>query len=137
MPRVSYAFFMAAVVYGLIGMSLGMIMGATETFTLMPVHAHINLLGWVSLAIMGAFYALAGERAPRRLAWINFGLSNVGLMVCAPMLALLLLGDKAVIPALVLSEVTLVAGMLVFAAAIAVTALGKGQARAAVAPQTA
>jgi hypothetical protein len=137
MPRVSYAFFMAAVVYGLIGMSLGIVMGATETFTLMPVHAHINLLGWVSLAIMGAFYALAGDRAPRRLAWVNFGLSNLGLMVCAPMLALLLLGNRAVTPILGLSEVTLVAGMLVFAAAIAVTAMGKGRARAAAAPQAA
>ncbi|MDB5433150.1 MAG: conserved hypothetical signal peptide protein [Caulobacter sp.] len=137
MPRVSYAFFMAAVVYGLIGMSLGIVMGATETFTLMPVHAHINLLGWVSLAIMGAFYALAGDRAPRRLAWINFALSNLGLMVCAPMLALLLLGNRAVTPILGLSEVTLVAGMLVFAAAIAVTAMGKGRARVAAASQAA
>lgn len=122
MPRVSFAFFMAAVVFGLIGMSLGIAMGATETFTLMPVHAHVNLLGWVSLSLMGTFYAIAGERAPKVLPWVNFGLSTVGLMVCAPMLTLLLLGDKSVVPLLASSELILLAGMATFATAVGVTA---------------
>jgi cbb3-type cytochrome oxidase subunit 1 len=137
MPRVSFAFFIAAVLYGLTGMSLGIVMGATQTFTLMPVHAHINLLGWVSLAIMGGFYALAGERAPKRLAWVNFAVSNVGLLVCAPSLALLLLGDKSVIPFLSASEFTLVAGMLIFAAAIVLTAARSAPAPAAARLRTA
>jgi cbb3-type cytochrome oxidase subunit 1 len=130
MPRVSYAFFTAAVLYGLTGMTLGIAIGATQTFTLMPVHAHINLLGWVSLSIMGAFYALAGERAPLRLAWVNFAVSNIGLLVCAPMLTLLLLGNTRVVPFLSASELTLVAGMLTFAAAIVITARGSARAAA-------
>ena len=55
MSKISVAFFGAAVLYALLGMSLGMFMGATEDFTLAPVHAHINLLGWATLALMGTF----------------------------------------------------------------------------------
>ena len=81
MPRLSLAFFTAAVVYGLAGMVWGATMAASENFTLAPAHAHLNLLGWVTLALMGGFYALAGARAPIRLGWANFGLSNVGLII--------------------------------------------------------
>jgi hypothetical protein len=119
MPRVSKAFFLCAVVYGICGMGLGMYMGASENHTLMPVHAHVNLLGWVSLAIMGGFYALVGERAPIKLAWVNFGLSNIGVLLVGPLLArLLLTGDKAVIPFMVLGEFALVLGMIVFGVAV-------------------
>ena len=114
MPRVSYAFFIVAFVCGLCGMVMGMAMGATENFTLMPVHAHLNLLGWVSLAIMGGFYALAGARASNRLAWINLAVSSLGILLCIPSLALLVMGDKSVVPFLITGEVSLVAGMLLF-----------------------
>jgi hypothetical protein len=119
MPRVSKAFFLCAVVYGICGMSLGIFMGASQDHTLMPVHAHVNLLGWVSLAIMGTFYALVGDRAPPKLAWVNFALSNVGLLLVGPLLArLLLTGDKAVIPLMGIGEIALVLGMVVFAIVI-------------------
>lgn len=114
MPRVSYAFFIVAFVCGICGMVMGMVMGATENFTLMPVHAHLNLLGWVSLAIMGGFYALAGARASNRLAWLNLAVSTFGILFCIPSLALLLLGNKAVVPFLINGEVSLVSGMLLF-----------------------
>ncbi|MDQ0465351.1 vacuolar-type H+-ATPase subunit I/STV1 [Caulobacter ginsengisoli] len=116
MPRVSYAFFIVAFVCGIIGMGMGMAMGATENFTLMPVHAHLNLLGWVSLALMGGFYALAGARASTRLAWINLAVSSLGILFCIPSLALLLLGNKGVVPFLMIGEFSLVGGMLLFGA---------------------
>lgn len=122
MPRVSKAFFLCAVVYGICGMGLGMYMGASENHTLMPVHAHVNLLGWVGLAIMGGFYALVGDRAPIKLAWANFALSNVGVLVIGPMLGVLLTtGNKAVIPILGVGELATVLGMVIFAVAIART----------------
>ena len=123
MPRVSFAFFTAAVVYGVLGMSLGIFMGASNDHTLMPVHAHVNLLGWVSLAIMGGFYALAGARAPRKLAWTQFAISNLGLLINAPLLAILLkTGNLATIPGLGISEILLVLGMLLFGSAVVITA---------------
>lgn len=119
MPRVSKAFFLCAVVYGVCGMGLGIYMGASENHTLMPVHAHVNLLGWVGLAIMGGFYALVGERAPIRLAWANFAVSNLAVLLIGPLLGVLLTtGNKAVIPFMALGELAAVIGMLIFAVAI-------------------
>jgi hypothetical protein len=112
------AFFGAAVLYALTGMSLGMVMGASGDHTLAPVHAHINLLGWASLALMGAFYGLAGDLAPAKLAWINFGVSNLGNLITLPLLAMLLQGDPSIIPVMAVGEVIIVLGMLVFAGSI-------------------
>lgn len=118
MSKISLAFFGAAVVYALIGMVLGVIMGASGDHTLSPVHAHINLLGWATLALMGAFYGIAGDRSPARIAWINFLVSNVGNLVTLPLLAMLMLGDQSVIPVMAVGEVLLVLGMVIFAYAI-------------------
>ena len=42
-----------AVLYLIVGVGLGIAMGATENFTLRPVHAHLNLLGWTTMALGG------------------------------------------------------------------------------------
>jgi len=44
------------VVFAILGMGLGIFMGAVHDFTLAPVHAHINLVGWVSMFLAGLFY---------------------------------------------------------------------------------
>ncbi|MDO8380168.1 hypothetical protein [Phenylobacterium sp.] len=118
MSKISVAFFGAAVLYALLGMSLGMYMGATEDFTLSPVHAHINLLGWATLALMGTFYGLAGAQAPTRLAWTNFAVSNLGNLISLPLLAIMLKGNRAYVPIMVGGEVLLVLGMAIFAVAV-------------------
>ena len=118
MPRLSLAFFSAGAAYGLAGMVWGVIMAAREDFTLAPAHAHLNLLGWMALSVMGAFYALAGARAPLRLGWINFALSNVGVIVGIPALAMMLAGDKAATPLVQGGMGVVILGMLTFLAAI-------------------
>jgi len=80
MPRISRAFFTLAVLCGLTGMLLGMHMGATQDFTMHPVHAHINLVGWASLALMGGYYAL-DRAAVGRIAWIYFVFSGLGAII--------------------------------------------------------
>jgi hypothetical protein len=66
-------------------------MGATENFTLIPVHAHLNLLGWATMALYGTFYALTRGTMSTGLAWTNFWLSSVGVLGMAPLLAALLI----------------------------------------------
>lgn len=90
MPRVSAAFFAVGALLLLAGMILGEYMGANENFTLAPLHAHINLLGWVTLALYGTFYSLTRETYSPRLAWINFVLSATGVIAMIPLLALTL-----------------------------------------------
>jgi hypothetical protein len=118
MPRLSLAFFSAGAAYGLVGMVWGAVMAAHEDFTLAPAHAHLNLLGWMALSIMGAFYALAGTRAPLRLGWINFALSNVGVIIGIPSLAMMLAGHKAATPFLQGGMGMVILGMVSFLVAI-------------------
>jgi hypothetical protein len=90
MPRVSAAFFVVGALLLLSGMILGEYMGANENFTLAPLHAHINLLGWVTLALYGTFYTLTKDTYSPKLAWTNFALSSVGILAMIPVLTLLL-----------------------------------------------
>lgn len=120
MPRVSAAFFAVASVCLLLGMAWGMQMGATENFTMMPAHAHLNLLGWVTLALYGTFYALTASTLSPRLAWINFALSTIGTVLMIGFLALFLPArDAAYIPGMIAGEVTSVLGLLVFGVSVA------------------
>ena len=121
MPKVSFAFFATGALAVLVGMSLGMWMGANQQFTLAPVHAHINLVGWASMGLMGTFYALAGDRAPRRLAWANYGLITVGLIIMAPSLGKMLLGDPEFEKFVMISSMIVFAGALCFFAAVIMT----------------
>ena len=114
MPRVSLAFFTVAALCGLSGMIWGAWMGANQDFTLSPAHAHLNLLGWVTLAIMGGFYVLAGPRASNKLAWTNFALSASGVVVLTPMLAQLLLGNEGMGPLMAIPEILVIGGMVTF-----------------------
>ncbi|MDB5449140.1 MAG: conserved hypothetical signal peptide protein [Phenylobacterium sp.] len=118
MSRISIAFFGTAVLYALAGMVLGIVMGASNDHSMAPVHAHMNLLGWASLAVMGAFYGIAGDRAPAKLAWANFTISNLGNLITLPLLAMLLKGDTAVVPVMAVGEILIVVGMVTFGAAV-------------------
>jgi hypothetical protein len=121
MPRISFFFFTTGALFVLIGVSLGIWMGANENFTFAPVHAHLNLIGWASMGLIGGFYALAGEAAPRKLGWITYGLMTIGLAILAPSLAMLLSGDKSVVPVLAISEIMVAVGLLIFFIAVLVT----------------
>jgi hypothetical protein len=68
-----------AVVYWVLGVCWGIYMGATESFTDIPVHAHLNLLGWVSLGLCGLIYAKAPHLERTLLAKAHFWLHNLGL----------------------------------------------------------
>src|SRR5277367_5712055 len=100
MPKVSAAFFGFGVVSVIIGMLGGIYMGASENVTLMPVHAHLNLLGWVTMALYGTFYTLTAQTMSVRLAWINFYVSAASVVVPLPSLGLFLVNgnDQKFIP---------------------------------------
>lgn len=94
MPRVSAAFFALGVTCVLIGMCFGMWMGATHDFVAAPAHAHLNLLGWVTMGLFGTFYALTRDTYSPKLAWTNFILAALGVVVLVPSLALMLMNGN-------------------------------------------
>ena len=71
------AFLKIAVFYLLVGICLGIWMGAHENFTLAPLHAHLNLLGWATMALAGLIYNLFPQAGASRLAKVHFWLANV------------------------------------------------------------
>ena len=115
MPRVSSAFFLVAALCGLAGMAWGSHMGVSGDHSLSPAHAHLNLLGWVSLSIMGGFYALS----PRSgwLPWANLVLSAAGAILMGVLLPQVLTG-KLSGKVMMAAELPAILGMLLFIAAI-------------------
>lgn len=77
----SVRFLRLAVIYALIGIGFGIYMAATHDFANKAVHVHANLVGWVSLAIMGMAYHAFPAMAQSALAKAHFWLHNLGLPV--------------------------------------------------------
>ncbi|KXH86721.1 cytochrome-c oxidase [Sporosarcina sp. HYO08] len=81
-----------SVVYFMIGISFGLYMSLTHVFDLSTVHVHINLLGWMSLALVGLFYHHYPNLERTGLAKAHFWLHNIGLPVMMIAIALAILG---------------------------------------------
>jgi len=77
MKRVDVYFLLLACVLLICGATLGIVMGAREDFQLVPVHAHLNLAGWASLALFGLTYRAYPELAATRLAAYHFIVSGI------------------------------------------------------------
>jgi hypothetical protein len=105
-----------SVVYLIIGVSMGIAMGASQNFTLRPVHAHVNLLGWTTMALAGLIYSVFPKAGESRLARAHFWLMNLALPVMMVALGLVLFGQMAVVPVLGAAEIVAALGILAFAA---------------------
>jgi cbb3-type cytochrome oxidase subunit 1 len=95
---------------------MGIAMGASQNFTLRPVHAHVNLLGWTTMALAGLIYSVFPTAGTSRLARAHFWLLNLALPVMMVALALVLFGRMDVAPVLALAEIVGAAGIVAFAA---------------------
>lgn len=120
MPRVSAAFFAAGVVCVIAGMALGMHMGASHNMTLAQAHAHLNLVGWATMALYGAFYALTASHYSPRLAWANFIVSALGVIIMIPALILFLNAgnDPKFVPYMSTGEGLSALGAIIFAISV-------------------
>lgn len=81
MVRIDVSFLVLAMLLLIVGLCLGIGMGIAHDFQLAPVHAHVNLVGFVALAIFGLTYKAYPVLAASRLALVHLGLSAVGALV--------------------------------------------------------
>ena len=81
-----------SVVYFMIGISFGLYMSVTHAFNMATVHVHVNLLGWMSLALVGIFYHLYPSLEKTSLAKFHFWLHNIGLPVMMISIAMAIQG---------------------------------------------
>jgi hypothetical protein len=70
-----------AVVFFLAGVALGNYMGAQQDFRFTHVHAHLHLLGWVSLSLVGLIYTQHPALQRGWLAHAHYWLHTLGLVV--------------------------------------------------------
>lgn len=108
-------FLKIAVVYLFVGASLGLYMGIVEKFTLAPVHAHLVLLGWATLALAGIVYHFYPAAAETRLARIHFWLHNLLLPPLMIALAVFLGGEQAAGPVVGIFSIGMLAALGCFA----------------------
>ena len=81
----------------------------------MPVHAHINLLGWVSMTLIGVIYHFFPQAGASRAATVQFWLHNVALVVMMVSLSFLLKGNEQLEPAVGISSLMMLAVVATFA----------------------
>ncbi|WP_078409266.1 cytochrome-c oxidase [Priestia abyssalis] len=84
-------------VYFAIGALLGFYMSIAHTYTLTPVHVHINLLGWTALTLAGIIYHVFPQAAATKAAKIHFWLHNIGLPIMMIALAFVVLGYEQLV----------------------------------------
>lgn len=127
---VSNNFLRLGVLSALVGMSLGVWMGANENFVLRPVHAHINLLGFASMMLFGLFYRAFPTASRGWLPLAHFVLSVLGFLILMPSLALMLLARPVFLPGMIASEIMLVTSMLLFVIIVFKATMRKDEAAA-------
>lgn len=105
--RISVLYFAFAVIFG-------MTIGITQMFELTTVHAHANLLGWVSLALAGILYHLFPQAATSALGKLHFWLHNIGLPVMVAGLYVKFM-ELATVPLIEIGGTLAILGIVLFA----------------------
>ena len=59
----------AGAIFGLIGAYIGSHMAGAGSYAWRPIHAHILLVGWLSLFVYGLFYKMYKIKSPKLVAF--------------------------------------------------------------------
>lgn len=121
MRGIGLLFFASGVVYVTLGMLWGIQMGIAQDFTLAPAHAHLNLVGFVTMALAGLFYHVTPRAAASPLARVHFVLATLGVWTMVPGIALAVTGQGEGLA--IAGSLATLAGMLVFLANLVLNAL--------------
>lgn len=115
MNCVAKGFLISAIVYGLLGMSMGLEMAISHNHGQMPTHAHTMVIGWISFFLFGFFYFQFGSAMSRVLSWIHFGVAQCALIGLIIGLRLIYSGNPQFEPIAAVSATTYALSFLVFA----------------------
>jgi hypothetical protein len=123
MRGIGFYFFIAGVLCVTLGMFWGIGMAISGDHTLAPAHAHLNLVGWVSMGLFGLYYTLTPSAAASTLAKVHLGLAIAGVVVMVPGIVTVLKGGGEGMAAG--GSMLTAASMLVFLYTVFKNGLGK------------
>jgi len=118
MPRIAQLYFRTAIIFLIVGISMGLTMAISQDHSAIGAHAHANLLGWVTMAIFGGYHALNPAKAERRIAMIQYFVYTAGVAVLVPALYLMLTGNPSLEPVVAVASLIAFAGVMLFAVII-------------------
>ncbi|MZR29491.1 hypothetical protein [Sneathiella litorea] len=108
-------FIKSAAVYIILGMIMGIYMAATKDHSQMPTHAHLNLLGWVTMGLMGLVYKNWPAVAEAKLAKLTYWLAHVSVIGITVGIGLLYAGMMQYEPIAIISSLVALFNMALFA----------------------
>jgi hypothetical protein len=103
------------VLFAVLGMGLGIYMGMTHEFQFAPVHAHVLLLGWVSMLLYGLVYQAVPQAAQGVLPVIHWLVALTGMATMTASLAVMFAGHEAAEPFVALGSILVISGAVLFA----------------------
>src|SRR5882762_3137356 len=112
--KASVLSFRAAVLMVVLGMIWGLAMAITQDHSTMPAHAHLNLLGWVSLFLFGIYYHLHPTIDLSRLALVQVWIWIVGTIILTIGVGLVHSGRVVGDPIAAVSSLVVLADILLF-----------------------
>jgi len=112
--KASVLSFRAAVLMVIAGMIWGIVMGISQDHSTLPAHAHLNLLGWVSLFLFGIYYHLHPAIDRSRLAFLQVWIWIAGTIVLTIGVALVHSGHQIGDPIAAISSLLVLADTLLF-----------------------
>lgn len=110
----SRRWFLCAITYFVIGIGLGVYMGASSDHSLYPAHAHINLVGWVSMGLTGLLYRSFPAAAQSALARWHFWLYQLAAPVMLLSVVAIYSGIEKAQPVAGVASVVVLVSILLF-----------------------
>jgi hypothetical protein len=112
--KASILCFRAAVLMAAAGMIWGIVMGISQDHATLPAHAHLNLLGWVSLFLFGIYYHLHPAVDRSALASLQVWVWITGTIIMTIGVALVHSGREIGDPIAAVSSLVVLVDMLIF-----------------------
>ena len=104
------------VLLGLIGIGLGICMGIRDDLMLMQTHAHLHLLGFVTMFLSALYYRAVPQAAGSKLARLQAIVSVVGAAAFPAGIACVVLGGRDHVGSILLAGAgTVLLSMALFA----------------------
>lgn len=114
MRRIDVIYVTIGILYLVAGMVLGIIMGMRQDFQLAPVHAHINLVGFVSHCAFGLVHRAWPALRTGMIATAQFWLFVLGTPLFVAGITVSILGGTIILA--VIGSILVLLGALLFVA---------------------